>query len=275
MHYNVLKNYTMHIITSNSATYAYHELLDLCKSVGLARKPRLSNTLDLHNVAIVILNPRLREIDDTARKLPIRLQLAEFAWYMTHNQNVDIITKYLPAWSNFSDNGKTINSQYGAIWKDQVPQIIQKLRDDPETRRAVIAIYDKSYAEYDGKDTPCTLSLHFAIYDNQLHMTVTMRSNDIVRGFCIDQFCFTILQELIANELGIELGTYTHIAHSMHLYDIHFDLHAGKQKTIANDKSISKTTTYSNFWSALDPYFFDASTNKRTVNAFDFLPYVI
>lgn len=33
-----------------------------------------------------------------------------------------------------------------------------------------------------------------------------------------------MLQEYVANELNIEVGTYTHIAHDMHIYERHYNM---------------------------------------------------
>jgi thymidylate synthase len=46
-----------------------------------------------------------------------------------------------------------------------------------------------------------------------------MRSNDIWMGFPYDVFSFTAMQCLMAMELGLGIGTYTHIAGSLHLYE--------------------------------------------------------
>jgi thymidylate synthase len=68
-------------------------------------------------------------------------------------------------------------------------------------------------------DTPCTYAVQFTIVDNKLNMCVTMRSNDLWYGFCNDQYCFSRLQLLVADELEIRLGTYFHFAHNLHLYN--------------------------------------------------------
>ena len=49
-----------------------------------------------------------------------------------------------------------------------------------------------------------------------------MRSNDLWLGFPFDVFQFANMQVLMAMELGVELGTYTHIAGSLHLYERDF-----------------------------------------------------
>ena len=56
--------------------------------------------------------------------------------------------------------------------------------------------------------------------DNNISkLGVTMRSNDLWYGFCNDQYCFSKLQELVATEVGLLVGSYYHFAHNLHLYD--------------------------------------------------------
>ena len=46
-----------------------------------------------------------------------------------------------------------------------------------------------------------------------------MRSNDLWFGFCIDQYCFSKLQELVSKRTGYAMGEYYHFAHNLHLYE--------------------------------------------------------
>lgn len=50
-------------------------------------------------------------------------------------------------------------------------------------------------------------------------MIVNMRSNDIFLGFPYDIFNFTMWQEYVSCKLNIDIGTYTHIANSLHFYE--------------------------------------------------------
>jgi thymidylate synthase len=51
-----------------------------------------------------------------------------------------------------------------------------------------------------------------------LHLVAHMRSNDVYKGLPHDVFCFTMLQEVAARSLGVELGHYSHSVGSLHLY---------------------------------------------------------
>ena len=55
-------------------------------------------------------------------------------------------------------------------------------------------------------------------------MVTYMRSNDACIGLPHDIFFFTMLQELIARDLSISLGSYKHVVGSLHLYESDRDM---------------------------------------------------
>ena len=71
----------------------------------------------------------------------------------------------------------------------------------------------KDQAESQGKKAPPLIPL------DKLNMSVMMRSNDLWYGFAIDQYCFSRLQQMVAQRLSIEVGQYFHFANNLHLYD--------------------------------------------------------
>ena len=122
-----------------------------------------------------------------------------------------------------------VNSNYGWQWgrNNQLDKCIEQLKKDYSTRQAWISIFDGKEKDQYQYDTPCTLAVGFYVlpFDkSKLNMTVTMRSNDLVYGFCNDQYCFSKLQELVANELHLKVGEYYHFAQNMHIYEKHFNL---------------------------------------------------
>ena len=99
-------------------------------------------------------------------------------------------------------------------------KIVNQLKNNPDTRQAAISIYDGKEIR-DGNylhDTPCTYAVQFTVVNGKLNMCVVMRSNDLWFGFCNDQYCFSKLQELVADTTGYKVGTYYHFAHNLHLY---------------------------------------------------------
>ena len=156
----------------------------------------------------------------------------EWQWYLSQNRSVEELKKHAPIWDKMHGGDNIVNSNYGWQWgrSNQLDKTIEQLKKDKNTRQAWISIVDGKEKDQYQYDTPCTLAVGFSVHpcaDNELNMTVLMRSNDLVYGFCNDQYCFSKLQELVATELGMEVGTYYHFAHDMHIYEKHFNL---KQK---------------------------------------------
>ena len=241
----------MYQIISKNANDFYEQGIKLLKDKGQKLQIRGSEVIELIGVNIKILNPRERVITEANRKFPLKGAMAEFLWYMTANNLVEIITPYLKHWINFSDDGFLVNSNYGYQWQNQVDGVINKLKNDKYTRQAVITLFDKSYSEYNGKDTVCTPSFQFLIRDERLHLIVNSRSRDIIRGECIDQFTFTCLQELIANELGIEIGTYQNCIGSFHIYSDHYHLLENKMDFENYYYDLKINMKYSDFWKTI------------------------
>ena len=98
-------------------------------------------------------------------------------------------------------------------------QIIETLKQKPDTRQACVSIYDGKEISSYAHDTPCTYAVQFTIVHNRLDMCVTMRSNDLWYGFCNDQYCFSMLQKYVAERLSMDIGWYYHHAHNMHIYN--------------------------------------------------------
>jgi hypothetical protein len=63
------------------------------------------------------------------------------------------------------------------------------------------------------------LTVQFIVRDDKLHVQTSMRSNDVVLGIPYDWWMMSRLGISVASSLGVDLGSYTHVVGSMHLYD--------------------------------------------------------
>lgn len=182
---------------------------------------RIENTLALLNEGFYIDNPIKNNIDFEFRNWKISYAEKEWQWYLSENPSAVEISKSAPIWRQHMDSAGKVNSNYGYQWSrgNQIDYVVQELKRNPLSRRALVSIFDAKENTRYSKDTPCTLNIGFNISDNKLHMNVMMRSCDLWFGFCNDQYCFSMLQQLIANRLSIEVGWYYHFANNLHLYD--------------------------------------------------------
>ena len=204
-----------------TANEAYEYLHDAIIEQGV----EFDNTKALFNVGFYIINPLANAITNKERNWKLDYAQAEWQWYLSGDRNITklgkIYGKIPPIWIKMADVNGNVISNYGWQWQrnSQLKKIIQTLRDNKKSRQACISIYDGKEINDYCNDTPCTYAVQFTILHDKLDMCVVMRSNDLWYGFCNDQYCFSELQKLVAQELSVEVGVYYHFAHNMHLYN--------------------------------------------------------
>mgnify|MGYP003113226354 FL=1 len=183
------------------------------------------NTKAIFNCGFTLQAPVENHITNKLRDWKHDYAEAEWQWYLSGDPSIDklgkIYGKIPPIWERMADAKREVRSNYGWQWnrEDQLDQVIQKLKDKPDTRHAVVSIYDGKEIDTYRYDTPCTYAVQFTLINNKLCMSVYMRSNDLWYGFCNDQYCFSMLQKLVAERLSIDVGWYYHHAHNMHIYN--------------------------------------------------------
>lgn len=115
---------------------------------------------------------------------------------------------------------------YHQRMEKQLPFIIAELNRNPSSRRAVIVVRDWE-VDAESEDPACLQHIQYFIRDNQLHCKVLFRSNDACKATFMNAFALIMLQKRIADELGVEVGMYTHRANSFHCYENDFGMLAG------------------------------------------------
>jgi thymidylate synthase len=207
---------------------------------GTTAEPRGLRVLELYPASFELRNPRNRLITNSRRKWSLPLALGEFSWHVSGSNEVEFIEYYASRWRDFAENETISGSCYGhRIFnhndssKSQWQQVTEILQTDVDSRRAVLLFHEPAMlTDPNAKDVPCATTLQFLVRDNKLHAFTHMRSNDAIWGLPYDVFLFTMLQELMALELDVQLGTYSHSVTSLHLYERHFSL---ARKVIAED----------------------------------------
>jgi thymidylate synthase len=200
---------------------------------GEEANPRGMRTLELYPVMFTLLNPRQRCITNPLRKWSLPLAVGEFCWHVAGSNELSFIEYYAPRWRDFADAEATIegscyghrvfNLRDGGL--SQWQRLVQLLESDPNSRRAVLHFSEPTLGlDVNAKDVACAQSLQFLVRSGRVHAIAYMRSNDAIWGLPYDVFLFTMLQELLACELKLDLGTYTHTVASLHLYERHFSL---------------------------------------------------
>jgi len=203
-----------------TADKAFYHLYDVISDNGID----CDKTKALFNIGFYIREPWNNKIETPYREWKEDYAEAEWQWYLTGDPKIEklgSIYGIIPQiWKHMANDEGKVNSNYGHQWERefQLDRVVAKLKNDPNTRQAVISIYDGKEIYKYRHDTPCTTAIQFSVINNKLEMCVTMRSNDLWFGFCNDQYCFSQLHKLVSQRTGYEQGGYYHFAHNMHLY---------------------------------------------------------
>lgn len=214
----------MLVLSEGSASQLFTAACGAVVSTGRQVAPRGMATLEVLGASLILTDPRRRLVDvPPVRVVNPAFAAAEAVWILSGSDD-PWIYQFNRRLADYADDGRLMGA-YGPRlrrWQggiDQLAQVRQLLRDDPDTRRAVVQLFDPGNDFRGYRDVPCTLGYRFHLRDGLLYMHTTMRSQDLWRGFCYDIFTATLLQELLAGWIGAGLGTYCHQVDSLHLYE--------------------------------------------------------
>ncbi|PLA73424.1 thymidylate synthase [Hydrogenovibrio sp. SC-1] len=180
---------------------------------------------EILGATLVLKNPRSR-LSRSETKGKVFSAFGELFWYLTGQNRLDFIVYYVGRhYVNESDDEETVRSGYGERLFNssgsinQVSNVIELLLRKPNSRQAVIQLFDATDINQKYKSIPCTCTLQFLLRNGKLNLFVNMRSNDVFLGLPHDIFSFTMLQEIVARSIGVDIGVYQHSVGSLHLYE--------------------------------------------------------
>ena len=132
----------------------------------------------------------------------------------------------------------------------QLPWIIEELKRNPYSRRAIMNIRD--FEVDSSNDHPaCLQSIHFAIREGKLNMTVMMRSNDAVQATFMNAVGFIALLRKVSEAIDVPTGSYTHIAYSFHAYENCYERLKKYAESIETKEIADLTYAYKGFYEDL------------------------
>jgi len=224
-------------------------------------------------VTTIYNHPEERVLFDPKRDANPFFHLMESIWMIAGRRDVDFVAKFASNMKEYSDDGVILRGAYGYRWRhwfgvNQIYWVIDHLMDYPESRRAVVSMWDSDKdikAVNEGtKDVPCNTAIYFTIRDDRLDMTVTNRSNDIIWGcYGANAVHMSFLQEYVALKLGVKLGKYYQISNDWHIYANHYHLLESKSAewvdhypmidTVPFDVTQQECNTFCNYVMELTP----------------------
>lgn len=205
----------------------YLRALKALELEGLVTEPRGMKIREIFGYTFTI-NPDDNVVTIEGFETNVDYAKAELEWYYSGSNRIDYSPIIEKTWKKYSDDGIHVNSAYGhrifgGYTLNQWTWVLDKLREDPDSRQCVININTTFDKEKSTKDFPCTMYMQMFLRNGQLDWHTYMRSQDIYYGTRNDIYCFTEMQKKMARELGVQHGTYYHHCGSLHIYEKHWD----------------------------------------------------
>lgn len=211
------------IINIPDGVNGYVDLVQHVLKHGKETAPRGMKTREIEDAII--------RIDNVFNTLPVGVNrgtvpgigAVEACQLLSGTSFPDLVIAIGPQFKNYAEDNGIFHGAYGPRTHGQYDAIIERLKNDPDSRQAVVTIWNPQYdLQHSKRDYPCTILHQFRIRDNKLNMSVYMRSNDVWLGAAYDFFQFTRVQIAMAWVLGIAPGTYAHHVGSLHIYEQHY-----------------------------------------------------
>ena len=224
-------------------------------------------------VVVTIENPEERVLLNPERDCNPFFHLYESLWMLAGDNRVKPLAYYASNMEEFSDDGVFLNGAYGRRWRkrndyhmnevsgietpggiaqgytDQLVEVIEHLKDHPNSRRAVVSMWNveedllriDNRRDMFSKDVCCNTQLMFSIrqepngegeFDSNgdpvpkslttydvLDMTVVNRSNDLIWGMLgANVVHMSFLQEWMARKIGVLVGKMHTMTNNLHVY---------------------------------------------------------
>ena len=232
-----------HVIAAAGVNEAFARGVQHLCSEGTENQSRNGPVLVAPGPVITVTqNPMQRVLFSPLRDANPFFHLFESLWMLAGRNDLPWLAQFNRQMGSYSDDGgQTQPAAYGYRWRkhfryDQLEAIISHLIDQPNSRRAVLTMWDAwpmntdengtwihgdvEKAFSNGKDVPCNTNCFFQIRDREfLDMSVQCRSNDAVWGaHGANAVHFSVLLEYMAARLDLVPGVMYQYSFNYHLY---------------------------------------------------------
>lgn len=235
----------MYALSGRTADDVWRAAAALFREDGpsLPQEGRGGGTMEVLHVGMTIEEPRERWVASRTPAMNPAFALVEVFWIVSGRRDAALPLYWNPALARFSGNASEYHGAYGYRLRehfglDQLDRVFRVLENRPDSRQAVLQIWDANIDLPDeegapvNSDIPCNVLALPKVRAGKLEWMQILRSNDLFLGVPHNVVQFTSLQEMLAGWLGVVPGSYEHFSDSLHVYTR--DLHAvGERPALA------------------------------------------
>lgn len=156
------------------------------------------------------------------KSTPWRTAIREMEWMLSGSTNIhDAHPSVERWWRPWARPDGSLGASYGAQFHhgDQLRRFLDRLRDDPSSRRHVMSLYPREVV--DVALPPCHGTvIQAVIVHGVLHLVCHQRSADFLVGLPCNLVQYKALQLWFAAYAGCEAGSFTYQVGDLHVYDL-------------------------------------------------------
>jgi thymidylate synthase len=169
----------------------------------------------------------------TTKRVHFKSIAYELLWFLRGESNVGWLRENgVTIWDEWADAAGELGPVYGVQWRswptpdgqhiDQIAQVIQTLRTDPDSRRMLVSAWNVADIPQMAL-APCHALFQFYVADGKLSCQLYQRSADLFLGVPFNIASYALLTQLVADQVGLELGEFVWTGGDCHIYDNHVD----------------------------------------------------
>ncbi len=169
----------------------------------------------------------------TTKKLHFRSIAFELLWFLRGDTNVRYLRDNgVSIWDDWADASGELGPVYGRQWRswptpggghiDQVTQVIEELRRNPDSRRLMVSAWNVADIPQMAL-APCHALFQFYVAEGRLSCQLYQRSADAFLGVPFNIASYALLTTMVAQVSGYEPGEFIHTFGDAHLYTTHLD----------------------------------------------------
>jgi len=169
----------------------------------------------------------------TTKKLHLRSIIHELLWFLRGDSNIQYLKDNgVSIWDAWADENGDLGPVYGVQWRswptpdggsiDQISQIMQQLREDPDSRRIMLSAWNVGQIK-DMALPPCHCLFQFWVAEGKLSCQLYQRSCDIFLGVPFNIASYALLTHMLAQQADLGVGDFVWTGGDCHLYSNHLE----------------------------------------------------
>ena len=169
----------------------------------------------------------------TTKKLHLRSIIHELLWFLSGDSNIRYLKENgVSIWDEWADENGDLGPVYGVQWRswstsdgrkvDQVAQIMQQLKETPDSRRIILSAWNVAEIENMALP-PCHCLFQFYVADGKLSCQLYQRSCDIFLGVPFNIASYALLTHMLAQQANLKVGDFVWTGGDCHLYLNHLE----------------------------------------------------